>query len=241
MGKYAPLGRLLAKKGEQGQTRVELTFDQIEAVIPGQLPASASEHRAWWANTATSHVQAQEGWLESGWKVDSTDLETETVVFEQERTISITERDTTPRDISTKETWLVAANDAAMNHYQAGLHKRTIDPVPKPFPLVNEDETIVGDKTYAKMLKGGKTPYAVHSTISETVWLLQNTDAEHRFIIFGNDRRVPQTWIDRFGHLANGITFHYLETDGQLEVIKPEAAPRLVDDANDATRTGVDP
>lgn len=245
MGKYAGLGRYLDHQARDGEERVELTFEEIEEIIPGRLPASAHEHRAWWANTAKNHTQAQEGWLGVGWEVQDVDLDEQTVTFEAEwreegEGMRIQPRSPDPV-IRSKEAWKTAADDAAMNRFSIGLTKRSVDPVPKPFPLVSEDKRIVGDKTYAKMLDGGRIPYAVHSTISETVWLLQHVTAEHRFIIFGNDRRVPETWLDRFGHLADGIKFYFLEDRDELEVLKPEAGMRVVDaPEDDLARTEVD-
>lgn len=235
MGKYAALGRHLDRKAREDEQRVDLTFEEVEEIIPGTLPLSAREHRAWWANTATNHVQAEEGWLGAGWVVETVDVEDEWVVFEAEWTdiesrMSIVEGTPPERDLSDREVWTVAADDAMMNRFSVGLRKRQVDPAPKAFPLVSEDEEIVGDKTYAKMLEGGKTPYAVHATISETVWLLQQLDTEQTFIIFGNDRRVPETWLERFGPLAEGVEFYFLEEDHEPELLKPDAWVKLTRD-----------
>lgn len=37
---------------------VTMTFAEIERVV-GQLPSSAKEHRAWWANSTTAHDHAR--------------------------------------------------------------------------------------------------------------------------------------------------------------------------------------
>lgn len=47
--------------------RVTLTFDEIEQIIEGDLPASARQHRAWWANDAVGHNHSQL-WLDAGWR-----------------------------------------------------------------------------------------------------------------------------------------------------------------------------
>jgi hypothetical protein len=57
---------------------VRLSFSDIEAVV-GQLPASAREHRPWWANDKT-HSQAS-AWLEAGYRVAQVDLPGEVVWF----------------------------------------------------------------------------------------------------------------------------------------------------------------
>lgn len=76
---YAAIGSHL--KGVEGD-EVTLGFDEIEQVIGRQLPKSAHRHRAWWANTDT-HSQALT-WLSAGWKVESADLDQQTVTFVRE-------------------------------------------------------------------------------------------------------------------------------------------------------------
>lgn len=50
------------------QQRVDLTFEEIEKILEGDLPPSARQHRSWWANDRVSHVQSQQ-WLNAGWRV----------------------------------------------------------------------------------------------------------------------------------------------------------------------------
>jgi hypothetical protein len=77
MSKYAPLRRHL-----EGRTEGEITlsFNQLDQLVDG-LPASARNHRAWWANEAEgSHVQAR-AWINAGWRVDEVQLTAERVKF----------------------------------------------------------------------------------------------------------------------------------------------------------------
>jgi hypothetical protein len=74
--KYAPLREYLASV----RGAVELSFDNIEGIV-GSLPASARNHRAWWANDAT-HVQAR-AWLDAGRRVASVELGRGRVRFER--------------------------------------------------------------------------------------------------------------------------------------------------------------
>ena len=60
----------------------------------------------------------------------------------------------------------------------------------------------------------------------ETVRLLEKTGASETFLIFGNDRRVPIMWLERYGTLLSDITFYFLTDDGDLE--------ELVNPASDA-------
>lgn len=81
MSKYAPLKRfLLSQPGPE----LSMTFSQVENLIGASLPPSARRHPAWWANHATSHVNAQ-AWLEAGWKTSGVNLSTERVVFVRRR------------------------------------------------------------------------------------------------------------------------------------------------------------
>lgn len=60
--------------------RVDLSFDQIEEIIGGNLPASAYKHRAWWANDSHSHTHSQL-WLEVGWRRNRLNLTEHQVAF----------------------------------------------------------------------------------------------------------------------------------------------------------------
>ena len=65
MSKYTPLQRDL-----QTRPRVDmaLTFEEIEKILGFNLPPSALEHNAWWANERGTHVQAR-AWMDAGWQV----------------------------------------------------------------------------------------------------------------------------------------------------------------------------
>jgi len=78
-GKYWRIGELLTN---QRDSRVTFSFDKIEQEIGRELPRSAREHRAWWANTATSHPHAQ-SWLSNGWRVVAVNFTREEVTFER--------------------------------------------------------------------------------------------------------------------------------------------------------------
>ena len=76
--RYAPLAVWLQEQLPSDQA-VQLTFQQIEAIIGDALPASSHE-RSWWANDSVGHVQSQQ-WLEVGWRVSKIDMREETVIF----------------------------------------------------------------------------------------------------------------------------------------------------------------
>lgn len=59
---------------------VAMKFVDIEKLIGDRLPPSAREHRSWWANDTTNHVQSRQ-WLHVGWRVASVNPRGEIVVF----------------------------------------------------------------------------------------------------------------------------------------------------------------
>jgi len=77
--RYAPLYTYLTEEVEEDVDQVDLEFEQIERVIAAELPRSAYQHRAWWANTP-SHAQAN-AWVSAGWRVDRVDFDNDTVTL----------------------------------------------------------------------------------------------------------------------------------------------------------------
>lgn len=79
-GKYTPLENHLA--GLPSDKRdVTLSFEHIERIIKDKLPASATKHRAWWANEKDGvHVSAH-AWMDAGWKVDTVNFNQKWVRF----------------------------------------------------------------------------------------------------------------------------------------------------------------
>jgi hypothetical protein len=81
--KYAPLAKYLANQ-PRSLERVALTFSEIETIIGSELPAAARDHRAWWSNDTTAHVQSAQ-WLDVNWRVVSINMTSERVVFARAR------------------------------------------------------------------------------------------------------------------------------------------------------------
>lgn len=81
--KYAPLARYLAGQPDSFE-RLALTFSEIEEIIGAVLPAAARDHRAWWSNDTTAHVQSAQ-WLDVNWRVVSINMTSERVVFARAR------------------------------------------------------------------------------------------------------------------------------------------------------------
>ena len=102
-------------------------------------------------------------------------------------------------------------------HFGVPLAPGQVPGVPKEFDMVSPDGCIVGDAKYFTLVRGEHIPPAKFSVIAEHVWLLEKTGAEVPFLVFGNDRRVPLMWLERYGHLASNVTFYFLSDDGALE------------------------
>lgn len=77
MSKYDALAAHLAQRSVREHP---MSFAEIESVIGSRLPASAREHRPWWANNAQSHVPRR-GWLQAGFKTARVDMSNERVTF----------------------------------------------------------------------------------------------------------------------------------------------------------------
>ena len=78
--KYDPLLEYLEKQPDSGL--LELSFEEIEAILGAALPDSARSMRAWWANGSTAQARA---WQKAGWLVDDVDFQNGLVVFRPAR------------------------------------------------------------------------------------------------------------------------------------------------------------
>ena len=113
----------------------------------------------------------------------------------------------------------VLAAEILGTHFGKSLSPANVGNVPKTFDLVSEDSRFVGDAKYYTLVGGERLPPAKFSIIAEHVWLLQNSSAEKKFLVFGNDRRVPEFWLRRYGHLVGKVEFYFLSDTGELEVL----------------------
>jgi len=77
--RYAPLYEYLVK---QSETKITLSFQDLESIINHTLPPSAYSYDEWWSNGVRSHNHAF-SWLDAGWKVSKYELGVY-VVFEKE-------------------------------------------------------------------------------------------------------------------------------------------------------------
>ena len=111
------------------------------------------------------------------------------------------------------------ARRALSDHYGAALSPGSVPGVRKQFDFVSPDRQVVGDAKYYTRVGGIGLPPAKFSIIAEHVWLLEKTRARTKFLVFGNDRKVPTQWLGRYGNLAIGVAFYFLSDEGRLELL----------------------
>jgi len=223
LGKYRALASYLSS---QTASDLSLSFSDVEGILRFALPNSARKYRPWWANDV-SHVQAEDGWLVVGWKVDAVDLARKAVSLSKSGVV-----DRPGPLVRKKSNRLINAKSKQFEEFaRIILSKRfgvlldpaTLDRIPKLFDYVSPDKKIVGDAKFLTLVRGRSLPPAKFSNIAEHVWLLQKSDAERRFLVFGNDRNVPVKWLQKYAHMANDIEFYFLSKEGKLETLKSSA------------------
>jgi len=102
-------------------------------------------------------------------------------------------------------------------HFGVPLAPGQVPCVHKEWDMVSADGDIVGDAKYFTLVHGQRLPPAKFSVIAEHVWLLEKTGAPATFLVFGNDRQVPELWLQRYGNLVAGVAFYFLTDWGDLE------------------------
>lgn len=101
MSRYAQLTPFLLSKPE---AQVSLSFDDLDKVIAGGLPASGRQYHAWWANNAASQPHAK-FWLDAGRRA-SPDFKNKRVTFTLDASVDTSELaaavvdESTPQDLT---------------------------------------------------------------------------------------------------------------------------------------------
>lgn len=119
------------------------------------------------------------------------------------------------------------ARDAMNEHFNTNFREGTKDDVknlghPKKFDMVSPDGKYVGDAKYLALVHRERYPPAKMMEICAHVWLLEKVPkAAHRFMVFGNQRRVPEWWLETYGNLPRNVKFYFLdvETHGKPELL----------------------
>lgn len=218
VGKYSALSHFLSCASEK---RVVLSFSEIENILRFTLPRSAYVYRPWWANDST-HVQARDGWLNSGWRVDSVDFEDGKAIFRKSEDAgsNLMSGEIPPvNDVKSSGDFEKYARKCLSDYFGVELKSGQCRGVPKLFDFVSDDGKIVGDAKYFTLVKGRALPPAKFSVIAEHVWLLEKTNVEKKFLVFGNDKRVPIRWLEKYGDLFSNIDFYFIDDKGKIELL----------------------
>ena len=119
--KYAALGDYL---DTQTDNEVSLSFEQIEEILRGRLPESASVYDAWWSNSPVAG-RHNDVWLTRGWETSGLDRKAGTVRFARSlspRTMAANPKPRTrsaiPPSSASLETAPVAASNNVMFSFE---------------------------------------------------------------------------------------------------------------------------
>ena len=82
--KYLPLDEWFSKRPATAK-QIELTFDQVEAILGAPLPKSATRLTTWWTNVQPKIQSHRTAWLNHGWMVTEFDLQARRVKFVRAR------------------------------------------------------------------------------------------------------------------------------------------------------------
>ena len=82
--KYLPLEDWFRKQPTTAE-QIELTFDQVEAILGTPLPASATKLKTWWTNVEPKIQSHRTTWLNNGWRVAEFDQQARRVKFVRAR------------------------------------------------------------------------------------------------------------------------------------------------------------
>jgi hypothetical protein len=212
MGKYRVLGRNLDVRNVKSIT---MSFSEIESILGFPLPNSSKMFRSWWANDIT-HSQAKDGWINFGYQTQNIDLIDERVTFipsASRNTVSRKSRVTKFRP----QDWAAFVRDTVSKYFGTPLNPGKKEKWPKLFDYVSKDYAIVGDAKYYSMTRGKFVPSMKLSVISAHVWMLEKIEAPTKFLLFGNDRRVPNEWWKRYGRFNDTVDFYFYEENEEIQ------------------------
>jgi len=101
-------------------------------------------------------------------------------------------------------------------NFQVELRPGSLLGIAKIWDMISDNGEIVGDAKYYTLVGGTRQPPAKFSTIAEHVWLLEKTEAEVKFLVFGNQIEVPQLWLKKYGDLVRDVQFFFLDDSGNI-------------------------
>lgn len=102
-------------------------------------------------------------------------------------------------------------------YFGVELIEKNPEGFPKKFDMVSTDENVIGDAKYLTLVHREKFPPAKMMEISGHVWLLEKVNAKTRFLVFGNQRSVPEKWLEKYGNYVQNIDFYFIDVQQNLE------------------------
>ena len=78
--KYLPLDEWFRKQPLIAK-QIEMTFDEVEAILGAPLPVSATKLKTWWTNVQPKIQSHRTAWLNNGWTVAESDQQARRVKF----------------------------------------------------------------------------------------------------------------------------------------------------------------
>ena len=110
------------------------------------------------------------------------------------------------------------AREVMSKHFGVSLEEKKLDSIPKKFDMVSPDGKIIGDAKFLSLVHGKRKPSAKFMEIAGHVWLLEKIEkAKKRFLVFGNQKEVPEWWLKIYGSLVHNVEFYFINENGDLE------------------------
>lgn len=105
-------------------------------------------------------------------------------------------------------------------YFGVQFKERNLSGFPKKFDMVSANEDIVGDAKFLTLVHRKSLPPAKFMEIAGHVWLLEKVNAKRRFLVFGNQKRVPEWWLEKYGNLVHNVEFYFIGNGGNVERLK---------------------
>jgi len=105
-------------------------------------------------------------------------------------------------------------------YFGVSLKERSPSGFPKKFDMVSDNGDIVGDAKFLTLVHGKRRPPAKFMEIAGHVWLLEKVNAKRRFLVFGNQKRVSEWWLEIYGNLVHNVEFYFINKKGNVERLR---------------------
>jgi len=112
------------------------------------------------------------------------------------------------------------AREIMSQYFGVQLEGRKPKGSPKKFDMVSTNGDIVGDAKFHTLVHGKSLAPAKFMEIAGHVWLLEKVNAKKRFLVFGNQKRVPEWWLEKYGYLVHKVEFYFIDDKGNVERLK---------------------